>query len=109
MRFRLIALVVMTLASFPAFAQMDLSGEWAPRFHVRGNPVAVVPEIRRIGSRCSRRERGRLKSGQETGDNVSRRIASRPASVGWRPWDRVAEQLPRRPRVVQGWIKRWRG
>jgi hypothetical protein len=45
MRFRLIALVVMTLASFPAFAQMDLSGEWAPRFH-EDNPERLAgPEI----------------------------------------------------------------
>ena len=45
MRFRLIALVVMTLASFPAFAQMDPSGEWAPRFH-EDNPERLAgPEI----------------------------------------------------------------
>src|SRR2546427_8390298 len=45
MRFRVIAVVVMTLVSLPAFAQVDPSGEWNPRFH-EDNPERLAgPEI----------------------------------------------------------------
>jgi hypothetical protein len=45
MRFRLLAIAIMTLVSLPAFAQMDPTGEWAPRFH-EDNPERLAgPEI----------------------------------------------------------------
>ena len=46
MRFRLIALAALTVfISVPAFAQMDLSGEWAPRFHEEQPERLGGPEI----------------------------------------------------------------
>lgn len=45
MRFRLIAVAVMTLIALPAFAQVDLSGEWAPRFHEDQPERLAGPEI----------------------------------------------------------------
>ena len=47
MRARLIAfgVAVMTLLSLPAFAQVDLSGEWAPRFHEDQPERLAGPEI----------------------------------------------------------------
>jgi hypothetical protein len=33
MRFRLIAIIALALMAVPAFAQIDPSGEWAPRYH----------------------------------------------------------------------------
>ena len=45
MRFRILAIVVLVLIAVPAFAQIDLSGEWAPRFH-EDNPERLAgPEI----------------------------------------------------------------
>jgi hypothetical protein len=46
MRFRLLAsLSLMLLMSLPALAQMDLSGEWAPRFHEDQPERLAGPEI----------------------------------------------------------------
>jgi hypothetical protein len=46
MRFRLLAsLLLMMLMSLPALAQMDLSGEWAPRFHEDQPERLGGPEI----------------------------------------------------------------
>ena len=44
MRFRLVALAIMALMSLPAFAQMDPTGEWAPRFH-EDNPERLAESI----------------------------------------------------------------
>ena len=45
MRFRLFMIVLITLVSLPAFAQIDPSGEWNPRFH-EDNPERLAgPEI----------------------------------------------------------------
>jgi len=45
MKFRLIAILALTMMSLPAFAQLDPSGEWAPRFH-EDNPERLAgPEI----------------------------------------------------------------
>src|SRR5262250_553586 len=45
MRFRLIAITVLALISLPAFAQVDLSGEWNPRFHEDQPERLAGPEI----------------------------------------------------------------
>ncbi len=46
MRIRLLAIAVLMLfGSLPAFAQMDLSGEWAPRFHEEQPERLGGPEI----------------------------------------------------------------
>src|SRR6478752_1167513 len=45
MKFRLIAIAVMALVSLPAFAQIDPSGEWAPRFHEDQPERLAGPEI----------------------------------------------------------------
>src|SRR5437762_12315766 len=45
MGFRLIAIVAITLVSLPAFAQIDPSGEWAPRFHEDQPERIPGPEI----------------------------------------------------------------
>jgi len=47
MRIRVIAfsVAVLTLLSLPAFAQVDLSGEWAPRFHEDQPERLAGPEI----------------------------------------------------------------
>src|SRR5438270_13627353 len=48
MRFRMIALAMMAwiaLAALPAFAQIDPSGEWAPRFHEDQPERLAGPDI----------------------------------------------------------------
>ncbi|HEY2382776.1 MAG TPA: hypothetical protein VGK48_16495 [Terriglobia bacterium] len=45
MRFRLAVIAIMALASIPAFAQVDPSGEWAPRFHEDQPERLAGPEI----------------------------------------------------------------
>jgi hypothetical protein len=45
MKFRIFAIIVAILVAAPAFAQVDLSGEWAPRFH-EDNPERLAgPDI----------------------------------------------------------------
>lgn len=45
MRFRVLAIVAVMLVSLPAIAQIDPSGEWAPRFH-EDNPERLAgPEL----------------------------------------------------------------
>src|SRR5713101_2625591 len=45
MKFRLIAALVIVLLSMPAFAQVDPSGEWAPRFHEDQPERVPGPEL----------------------------------------------------------------
>src|SRR5260370_13461833 len=45
MKFRLAAMILISLASLPAFAQIDPSGEWAPRFHEDQPERRPGPEI----------------------------------------------------------------
>jgi len=45
MRFRLTLVVALTLVSLPAFAQLDPTGEWAPRFHEDQPERLAGPEI----------------------------------------------------------------
>src|SRR5437588_10259519 len=45
MKFRLIAALVIAFLGMPAFAQVDPSGEWAPRFHEDQPERIPGPEI----------------------------------------------------------------
>src|SRR5437660_410050 len=53
--------------------------------HIGGNGMAVVGKMGWIRRRRPCRKRGRLKTGQETGNDASRTIPTRPSAQSRRP------------------------
>ena len=53
--------------------------------HIRGHSVAVVTVRLGIGRRRARGKRLRLKTCQQTGDDISRSPGARPVPIRWQP------------------------